>query len=194
MRDFSDTSRAVIGPNAILQCRPALEALVGPALTRRTFAKAGLSRYLDDPPSAMVPQTEVTALHRAILEGLSQPEAERVIRDAGRRTGAYIVQNRIPRLARLILRALPARLSGPALLRAIERNAWTFAGDADVFQESGPPMRLAILGNPLAVGRCDWHCAVLQSMFQALVSRRAHVRESGCCARGDPACIFEISL
>lgn len=182
----------LVGPNAILQCQPALMSLGGEDLTRRIYAEAGLSGLLDSPPQAMVPQDEVFALHRAIMDGLTPEEGARVAWDAGARTGDYIVENRIPRLARLVLRAMPARLSGPALLRAIERHAWTFAGDADVYQEITPIMRLAILDNPLAMGPCNWHRAVLQTIFRRLVSRRAHVRETRCCGQGHPACIFEI--
>lgn len=188
------TGAGVVGPNAILQCQPALMTLGGEALTRRIFAEAGLSRMLERPPDSMVPQDDVFALHRAIADGLAPQQAARVAWDAGTRTGHYIVQNRIPRPARLVLRAMPARLSGPALLRAVTRHAWTFAGDADVFADQGPPMRLAILDNPLAMGPCLWHRAVLQTIFRALVSRSVDVREQRCCGRGDPACIFDIEL
>lgn len=195
MKDDSAGGRqARVGPNAIVQCAPALAALGGQDLTRRIYADAGLLRMLDTPPDSMVPQDEVFALHRAIADGLPPDQAARVARDAGARTGRYIVENRIPAPARLMLRALPGRASGPALLRAITRHAWTFAGDADVLHDPGPPMRLAILDNPLAVGPCQWHEAVLQTMFRALVSRHARVRETRCCARGAPACIFEIAL
>jgi divinyl protochlorophyllide a 8-vinyl-reductase len=187
-------AQARVGPNAILQCAPALAALGGEDLTRRIYADAGLSRMLDMPPENMVPQDEVVALHRAIADGLPPDQAAQVARDAGARTGRYIVENRIPAPARLMLRALPARLSGPTLLRAITRHAWTFAGDADVLHDPGPDMRLAILDNPLAIGPCHWHEAVLQTMFRRLVSRRAQVRETRCCARGAPACIFEIAM
>lgn len=192
--DGAFCAQARVGPNAILQCAPALAALGGQDLTRRIYADAGLSRMLDTPPDTMVRQDEVFALHRAIADGLPPDQAARVARDAGARTGRYIVDNRIPAPARLMLRALPGRLSGPALLRAITRHAWTFAGDADVLHDAGPPLRLAILDNPLAVGPCHWHEAVLQTMFRALVRGRARVRETRCCARGAPACIFEIEL
>ena len=182
-----------VGPNAILQCVPALASIGGEDLTRRIFAEAGLSRMLDAPPAGMVPQDEVFALHRAIAEGLPPDQAAGAAWDAGARTGRYIVENRIPAPARLALRGLPARLSGPALLRAIGRHAWTFAGDAHVVTDPGPPLRLVIQGNPLAVGPCHWHRAVLQTMFRALVRRDASVRETECCAQGAAACVFEIT-
>jgi divinyl protochlorophyllide a 8-vinyl-reductase len=56
------------------------------------------------------------------------------------------------------------------------------------------PAWFEIAGNPLAVPGCDWHCAVLETLFRRLVHKRSTVRETACCARGDPACVFVIEM
>ncbi|MBE0454604.1 MAG: bacteriochlorophyll 4-vinyl reductase [Roseovarius sp.] len=119
----------------------------------------------------------------------AQAEARAVARDAGARTGDYIMRHRIPVPAQLVLRALPARLAAPLLLRAMATHAWTFAGSGEV---SIAPARLTIRANPLAVPGCAWHCAVFEALFRRLVSARSTVREVSCCARGASACAFVI--
>ena len=79
MKDEGDLEpQAVIGPNAILNCAPALRAVGGDDLARRLYAEAGVLDMLDHPPQRMVPQTEVAALHRAIATGLPPETADRV--------------------------------------------------------------------------------------------------------------------
>ena len=184
----------VVGPNAILQTAAALEAQGGRALARQVFDVAGLGALLDDPPEAMVPEREAAALMRALHATLPSGTAARVSRDAGRRTGEYILQNRVPAPARAVLWLLPARLAAPILLRAVAAHAWTFAGSGRVEIMAGRPARLMIHDNPLAVAGGDWHRAVLEVLFQRLVHPRATVRQSACSAEGARACVFEIGI
>ena len=59
-------------------------------------------------------------------------------------------------------------------------------------------VELRIYANPVALRErtsdpvCVWHAAVMERLFRALVSPRARVRETSCCARGDVCCCFEI--
>lgn len=182
-----------VGPNAILQSREALKGLGGPAMAQAVFDAAGLADMLDCPDDRMVPEAVAARLHRAIAAHFPRDEALRVARDAGRRTGAYILTHRIPRPARWVLRRLPARASGPILLRAIHRHAWTFAGSAGVAHDAGPPMRFEIRRNPLAVPGCPWHCAVFETLFRRLVDRDLAVVHESCCAEGADACRFRIA-
>ena len=182
----------VVGPNAILQTAAALDAQGGRALTRRVFAAAGLGALLDAPPEAMVPEGQVAALMHALHATLPSDIARRVSRDAGRRTGDYILRHRIPAPARGMLRLLPARVAAPLLLRAVAAHAWTFAGSGRVEIVSARPARLMIHDNPLAVRGSDWHRAVLEGLFQSLVDPRAQVVQTASCAEGAGACIFEI--
>lgn len=184
----------LVGPNAILQCREALEAQGGPGLARRIFAEAGLAAALDTPPDEMVPAEEARALHMAILHGLPPETARRVTCEAGRLTGEYILAHRIPPRARKALRVMPASLAGPILLSAIRRHSWTFAGEAEVRTRRGNPMVMEIFANPLAQPGCPWHIAVLETLFRNLVSAFVWVEHRACCAEGAPACRFDIHL
>lgn len=165
-----------IGPNAITQTLAALIALEGHAVAGRVFEVAGLRRYLDSPPEDLLPETEPAALFAALWTVLSPSRAVAVAAEAGMRTADYVMANRIPPLARLALRLLPARLAAPLLLQAIERNAWTFAGSGACVTRSGAPGLIEIKDNPLAMPDAAWHVAVFERMFRSLVSPGARVR------------------
>jgi divinyl protochlorophyllide a 8-vinyl-reductase len=189
---------ARIGPNAILKVIEALEAGPHAALTRQVCDRAGLAHYLDELPTAMVDEGEVTALHRALRDVLGIERARAIGRDAGRRTGDYLLANRIPPFAQRILRGLPAPLAGRLLLRAITRNAWTFAGSGRFTTAPGRPNRLSIAGCRLCAGEesaealCDFYGATFERLFQKLMTARARVSEVECQAQGHPACVFEV--
>lgn len=185
-------NEARVGPNAILQTVAALEARGGRPLAGRVLAHAGCAAYLDAPPGAMIPEAEAAAVLRALFACLPPADARAMAREAGRRTAGYILCHRIPRPAQFVLRALPARLAAPLLLRAMAAHAWTFAGSGRVSVAAGRSARISIEANPLAVAGCDWHIAVFETLFRRLVSAQSTVRETRCCARGAEACVFEI--
>lgn len=190
---------ARIGPNAVIQTVAALEARFGAAATRGLLADIGAVAWAEDEPEAMVDETRVAALHRAVR--LTHPEAaETIARAAGAATAAYILANRIPRAARAILRALPPGPAARLLTEAIAAHAWTFAGSGRFEGRIAPGgARLAIHANPLVAGEtadrplCAWHEAVFTGLYGALVSGRTRTREVACCAMGAPACRFEVS-
>lgn len=179
----------VVGPNAILQMAAALCAEGGETLAREVFGRAGIAPMLDVPPASMVAESDAARLHRAVAATLEPERAAAVARESGRLTGEYILAHRIPAGARRMLRALPAAVSGPMLLTAIRRHAWTFAGSGRV-TTGKRPMMLGIAANPLATPGCPWHRAVLQTLFRSLVAGDMTVEEAGCCARGAAACRF----
>jgi divinyl protochlorophyllide a 8-vinyl-reductase len=183
---------ARVGPNAILQTAEALHAAGGEALAARAFGRAGLASLLAAPPADMVAEDDAARLLRALPEVLPPAQAEALLAEAGRRTGDYILAHRIPRPAQAVLRALPAWAASRLLLAAIRKHAWTFAGSGRVRVRGGG--RLEIAANPLAVAGCAWHRAVFSRLFEALVAPRVGVRETACCARGAPACRFEIEI
>ena len=120
----------LVGPNAVIQLAAALRAAPGaiePA--ERVFASAGALRMLRVPPDAMIDEAIPARLFEALWRELPPEQAARIAHDAGRRTGAYVLANRIPAIARCVLcaRCRPA-WPAPLLLKAISRNAWTFAG------------------------------------------------------------------
>ncbi len=184
---------ARIGPNAVTRLAEALGA-AAPAI----FAAAGLAHRLATPPEAMVPEAEVTALHRALRAGLSPEAADRVAREAGRRTALYLLAHRIPRAMQALLRRLPPALAARLLLRAIGRHAWTFAGSGRFRILPGTPPRFAIEHGPIARAGaaahpvCGYYAATFETLCATLVSPRARVEEIACEAMGAPACLFAL--
>lgn len=187
-------TEARIGPNAVVQLGEALAAHGAGRLAREIYLAAGRPDWLDHPPEAMVPEAEVAALHAALHRVLPEDEARAYAREAGMRTGDYILAHRIPKPARLTLRLLPSGLAARLLLEAIAAHAWTFAGSGRFAYAAGPRLTVSIAANPLATAPgCDWHAAVFRRLFQSLVHASAEVREIACCARGAPACVFAIA-
>ncbi len=180
----------------MIQLAAALAARHGAAAAAEVFAAAGLLPLLDAPPAAMVDERAVASLYRALFARLPPAAAAAVAADSGRRTADYILAHRIPRPAQALLRALPPSWAGPLLLRAIARNAWTFAGSGRVSPGRAGPRswRLEIAANPLAMPRCPWHSAVFERLFRTLVAPAAQVRHPRCCHDGAPACRFEITV
>ena len=90
-------------------------------------------------------------------------------RDAGRRTAEYVIANRIPRLAALLIGFLPRPFGRRLLLSAIRRNSWTFAGSGEcgILPHAGG---ISIAGNPLSMPGGIWHVGVLETMFRELVA------------------------
>lgn len=185
----------LVGPNAVIQLAAALRAeAAGSGMAEMVFARAGFSRLLALPPDAMIDEAIPARLFEALWLVLPSDEAARIARDAGRRTGAYVLANRIPKIARLALRALPPRPAARLLLKAIRRNAWTFSGSGACGVVPGRPATVTILRNPLAMPGCAWHVGVFECLFRSLVSRDATVRHEDLRIDGAPASRFSISF
>ncbi|MBF9058507.1 bacteriochlorophyll 4-vinyl reductase [Rhodobacterales bacterium HKCCSP123] len=190
-------ARARIGPNAILQLVPVLEESAGRDWTAHVLAMAGIFE-LPDPAGGLIDEAPAARLHQAMR--LEMPEvAPMLAREAGWRTGEYILAHRIPKGAQRLLRVLPARLAVPILSRAIAKHAWTFCGSGAFRLVSAWPAVFEIADNPVVRGErsdvplCHWHAAVFERLFSALCGPRWRVVETGCCAQGHAACRFELS-
>lgn len=184
----------LIGPNTVLQTEAALIAAGGVELARRAFDRAGLASMLAHRPETMIDERLAQALFEALFAELPEAEARTVAAAAGRLTGAYILVHRIPKPAQAILKLLPARMAAPMLLKSIARHAWTFAGSGVCTVDAGPPARLTITGNPIAIPGCVWHAGVLEVLFRALASPRAQVSHTRCEHAGAKDCTFEITV
>ncbi|MGD8956360.1 MAG: bacteriochlorophyll 4-vinyl reductase [Chromatiaceae bacterium] len=183
-----------VGPNAIIQTREALDALCGIARRTAIFEHAGLSGLGDDRLRHLIDVGHVNALNEAIGQRLRPLAAHAVLRCAGELTGAYVLENRIPGPAQRLLKALPGPIAQRLLMKAIAKNAWTFAGQAHV--QTGADWIL-IPANPICQGgrgfsRCEWHVAVFLRLFQTLVGRRVRVSETHCTGRGSEGCRFTV--
>lgn len=189
---------ARIGPNAIIQMTEALRKEGGNALAATLLGKAGLSHYLVEPPSDMVPENEVIALHRAVRDHFDQERTDALAAHAGLLTGDYVMANRIPAPVRFLLRLMPPRLAAILLLKAIARHAWTFSGTGHFTVESSNPVRVSIANNPLCRGlkahthQCAYYAATFERLFSGLVAPGARCTETACQAVNGPKCVFEI--
>ena len=196
---------ARIGPNAVSRVIDALRADGGEEMAHDVLKSVGLERYLRAPPEQMVAETEVARLHQALRRDLAPAQARRIAWLAGSATGDYLLAHRIPKPVQALLRGLPAPLACRALLAAIRRHAWTFAGSGTFVAVAGRPTRLAITGNPLCHDepRSDaphgdaphggYYAATFERLFRVLVHPRSTVIEVACEARGEDACRFEIA-
>ncbi|MGO3930166.1 bacteriochlorophyll 4-vinyl reductase, partial [Rhodopseudomonas pseudopalustris] len=160
------------------------------------FSEAAASDWLAHPPTAMVDERPVAAIHRTVRRLLPPQQAAAILDDAGRRTGDYILANRIPKLAQTVLKIMPAPIAARMLTKAIGAHAWTFAGSGKFSSRVGKTVVFEIAANPLCAGEhadhqvCVWHAAVFQRLFQVLVSPYTRVTETTCGARGDDCCRF----
>ena len=188
-----DTS-ARIGPNAILQLVPVLDAALGVAARDKLFHRAGVA--MPFPDAGMWPQLQVIRLHAALWH--AHPDlAPGLLRQAGLATAEYILANRIPHLAQVLIRLLPAALGSRVLAKAISKHAWTFAGSGVFAIEGFAPLTFTLHDNPLASGTgdhpdCHWHSAVFERLFSALVWPAVTVTETDCAAKAGNICRFVI--
>lgn len=199
-----------IGPNAIIRLQQALLHSVGAERARNIFEQAGQGRHLAQPPEHMVAETDVTLLYTSLPAQLGPGLAAEVSGRAGWLTGDYLLANRIPALVQTLLHWLPAPLAARVLIAAIRKHAWTFVGSGH-FDVSWTPATAGLTGNrrarlmlriercPICRGSaqaapaCSYYAAAFESLFVALVHRRAQVREFACHALGATACTFELS-
>lgn len=187
-----------IGPNAITRVAQALREADAEGLLAAIFNDSGLSRYLLLMPTEMVPETEVVALHKAMRKYLGNENARRIGWRAGILTGHYLLENRIPCFARMILGAAPSSLSTRLLLKAIDRNAWTFCGSGEFSYRSNKPIQMTISGSPISKGvsnpgpLCDYFAATFETLFKALIDPKISVQEISCAAVEAGPCTFEL--
>ena len=185
-----------IGPNAILQFVPVLEAATGATETARLLAQAGITA-LPDPSAGLIEEGPAARLHQLVRQALPG-DAARLAIVAGQATGDYILAHRIPKPAQAVLRHLPARLSVPILSKAIAKHAWTFCGSGEFRLAASWPARFEILDNPVVRGEvsdvplCHWHGAVFARLFDRLCGQGWQAVETTCCAQGARVCRFEM--
>lgn len=187
-----------VGPNAIIRVAEALRASRGEDVVETVFEAAGLKGYLDQLPTEMVDEQEVIALQAALRDQLGVAEARPIARDAGRRTGDYLLANRIPRPAQFILKRLPSKLASKTLLKAIRGNAWTFVGTGVFDADPSYPPKITIQDSLLCRGAsadqplCDFYVGTFERLFRELVNAKTVVTEVACHATGAPSCVFEV--
>ena len=187
-----------IGPNAVIRLVEALDAVESRAVTVKVFTAAGLEAYVGAPPQAMVPEGEVTVLHRRLRAEMGLTRAASVSWLAGLRTADYLLENRIPKPAQKALRMLPRRLAAFMLLKAIGSHAWTFAGSGRFSWRMGRVLTLTFADCALCRADhaespcCQYYGATFERLFRMLINADTVVRETACTATGAEACVFEV--
>jgi len=182
-----------VGPNAVIQLGAAMTARLGREAAEALYDKAGVGGLLDNPPAEMIDQA-IPAHMMDVLRREWPADADPVLRDAGERTADYVIANRIPGFAKILLRALPPKPAARLLMIAIRKNAWTFAGSGRCETAARPHLLISIKDNPLAMPDCPWHTAVLARLFQRLAASGTRVEHRACCRAGAEACRFEIRV
>jgi divinyl protochlorophyllide a 8-vinyl-reductase len=188
---------ARIGPNAIIQLAAAVGERLGQDARAELLRSAGLARYIAALPDAMVDETEIVALHRA-LRAATSAELHRLISwEAGLLTGDYILAHRIPKPAQAVLRLLPRRLACKALTAAIGKHSWTFAGSGIFRAVSTNPLVLEIADSPLCRDECatdplcDYYAGTFTRLYRSLVDGRMTIVETHCGGVDGGPCRFE---
>lgn len=192
-------SAARIGPNAIIQTVGALAETHSPAELRLILQRIGREDLAEALPSQMIDEREFIDLIGGLRADMGLAAAGRVLARSGERTAAYLLANRIPAPARVVLPLLPRRLGLSLLLKAISGHAWTFAGNgrfsytvdakgAILSLADSPECRGVAATEPI----CYYYTSCFQALLRPLISRRITVREVACRAHGAEACLFEV--
>jgi divinyl protochlorophyllide a 8-vinyl-reductase len=184
-----------IGPNVIIQTAHTLADRLGRDTAEQCLT-AATPFSLESLPSEMVDERTANALMRHLSHTRGPDFMRSVMSEAGRRTGGYLLEHRIPGPARWLLPHLPRALAMRVLMSAVSRHTWTFAGSAEVQFTQGNPTFITILHCPLCVGQhstvpmCDFYTGTFNRLLRELVHPDAWAEEISCEARGDAACRF----
>lgn len=187
-----------IGPNAIIQVIASVTDRMGRAAAVSLFESAGLGHYIEERPQDMVSEADVALLQTALHARYGLQLAKEISRNAGLRTGDYLLAHRIPWLAQTVVKRLPAAWAARILAKAIGKHSWTFAGSGSFSVQPGQPFIFTIRHNPICsqlqseVPVCDFYAATFERIFRAIVHPQAHVTETECEATGAPACVFQV--
>ncbi len=150
-------------------------------------------------PMASLAELQLAGLHRALRDTFKPEAASAALAEAGRRAAAELLRT-IPPAAQVQRRALPRHVATALLLDSLGHWAPLFAAERRFTARGGEHPALVITGNPLCDGAprgtrvCAWHEALFETLFQALVTPGARVRETACLALGDPECRFEVNF
>ncbi len=189
---------ARIGPNAVIQVARVLRDRLSPAFAEALLRDA-TPYTMDTMPSQMIDEREAQAVVRALVQRVGARRATPVLREAGARTGDYLLATRIPGFAQLLIRLAPRRVGLALLLKAMATNAWTFAGSgrfAIVKTKQAPEL----VFHECAMCRdmhesqpmCDFYAGTFERLIAELVAPDVRVTEVECAAQGGAVCRFQL--
>jgi divinyl protochlorophyllide a 8-vinyl-reductase len=186
---------AKIGPNAILQLVPVVEDAAGADMTKHLLTMAGVFE-LPDPDAGLMDEGPAARLHQALRAEMPEV-APMLAREAGWRTGDYILAHRIPKGATApAAHARPARRADPRARGGKTRLDLLRLGRVPAGLTW--PVVFEIVDNPVVRGEhsetplCHWHAAVFERLFSTLCGRDWRCAETRCCAQGAASCRFEM--
>lgn len=195
----SGVPAALIGPNAIIQLANVLVDRCGRGTADALLRES--TRYsLTDLPGHMIPEEEPLAFAQRVMAEYGEARGTLLLRDAGARTGDYLLANRIPRVAQCLIRVLPKCPGLSILLRAMAAHAWTFAGSGRfaTLRRAGT-VELSFHGCAMCRGMhgagpvCDFYAGTFERLIRQLVSTTVRVHEVECQAHGGECCRFVVS-
>lgn len=187
-----------VGPNTLIQTLAVVRDRRGPGWAQYVSAQARLPEPL---PRGMVDERAFGALVTELVHEFGLDQADAFLAEAGTRTGAYVLRNRIPRAVRALLPRLPRALALRVLLRAVGAHSWTFAGSAGFASRVRPgggeftltPSFVCVTAaadRPMG----SYYARAMEVLVRALVAPCARVTEQACVATGHPCCRFSIVL
>ncbi len=187
-----------IGPNAIIQLVGVLRDRLSPAFAEAVLRDA-TPYTLDHMPTAMVDERETQAMVHALVRRVGASHATPVLREAGQRTATYLLANRIPQFAQLLIRLAPRRIGLKILLKAMSANAWTFAGSGQFHVVAGRTAPELVFDH-CAMCRdlreeqpmCDFYAGTFERLIAELVAANVRVVEVECIAQGGATCRFQL--
>jgi divinyl protochlorophyllide a 8-vinyl-reductase len=190
---------ARIGPNTIIELAHVLRDRYGEHLAGALlFESTGYA--LTALPGAMVDEREAQTFVRLVMTQFGERVGARVLHEAGHRAADYLMTHRIPRGTLWVIRTVPARAGLSLLLKAVQANAWTFAGSGELSVQSharGADLTFhsCAMCRDLQSDRpvCDFYAGTFEHLVRTLVAPRARVAEVECQAQGGHCCRFEVT-
>ncbi len=187
--------KGMMGSQTVLPLIEAIERTLGQAAAARLMDEARFTHLPE--PGEPVRERQVAVLHQSLRR--EYPEiAETIQREAARDAVEWLMQNRIPARARMLLSSMPWGMAVWMLGRNAAQNAWTFGGSGK-FSVLGTN-EFQLVDNPIIRGEasnlpiCVWHEELFQHTFRRMAHSRLRCVETSCMATGADACRFHLSM
>ncbi|MEI6046508.1 MAG: bacteriochlorophyll 4-vinyl reductase [Chloroflexota bacterium] len=191
---------AKMGPNSIIQTVGALKEFYGTTKALEILKQGGKERLGLELPSEMTDQREFISLSQMLFRQLDIDPAMRILKRSGQRTAHYLLKNRIPKFAQVILHLLPRQLGLKLLLTAIGKNAWTFAGSGTYSFVLGKSPTITLqncigcLDIQASKPVCSYYAGTFETLLKNIIDTRIQVEEIKCQANGASACTFSVTF
>jgi divinyl protochlorophyllide a 8-vinyl-reductase len=187
--------KGMMGSQTVLPLVAAIERRLGQDAATRLLDEARFTQLPE--PGEPVRERQVAVLHQSLRR--EYPDlAEAIQREAARDAVDWLMQNRIPARARLLLSGMPWGMAVWMLGRNAAQNSWTFSGSGKFSLLSTSEFQM--IDNPLIRGErsngpvCVWHEELLQHTFRRMAHSRLSCVETSCMATGADACRFRLSM